>query len=345
MDNEPSMRESLEAAYDESENTNSEESVETASEGTPDGGDGNAEATVPEAEAAPEAAPEEEVGEPAEPVAEVREEPDRPADPAPELKAPHSWKPGAREHWGNVPPKAREEIIRREREIDTALRESAEARKGFDRFQQITQPYETIMRMEGADPFSAVESLVHTAAGLRLGTPVQKAQIVANLVGYYGVDIQALDNVLSGTPMNDPQGQVQQIVQQQMQPFQNFMQEILQRQQQSQQQVASDMERQVAEFGADKEFFDDVREDMADLVDFAASRGRDMSLEQAYEQAVQMNPDIKAVLDQRKAASSANSIARKKAAGSSISGSPKGVGEGNGSLSLRSAIESAMEGQ
>jgi hypothetical protein len=58
----------------------------------------------------------------------------------------------------------------------------------------------------------------------------------------------------------------------------------------------------VQEFSAKAEFLDDVREDMADLLEGAARRGVALTMEEAYDRACHMNPDIRRVLQQRESA-------------------------------------------
>ena len=59
-------------------------------------------------------------------------------------------------------------------------------------------------------------------------------------------------------------------------------------QQSRQETIVQTAVKEVESFGSDKDFFEDVREDMADLLDLAAKRGLDLSLEQAYERACKM---------------------------------------------------------
>jgi hypothetical protein len=117
-------------------------------------------------------------------------------------------------------------------------------------------------------------------------------------------------------------------------------------QQSRQEQVIQRAVSEVEGFGAGKEFFEDVREDMADLLELASKRNLDLSLEQAYERACKMQPDIAKVLEAREAAkragNSQQSTQRAKHAASSVRGTPAGVPSSNPS-DLRGAIEAAFE--
>lgn len=351
------MREALEEAYDASEE-NAEESVGTTTEAeyeptvkatepveTTDSG-GEAEPTGgEEAEEPGDTGESEPAAEPAEAAAE-KPAAKPTAEATASSPAPASWTPTAKEEWSKLPPTIQQEVTRREAEITRTLNATSEARKGYETFRQITGPFEHLMRMEGASPFQAVDNLVKTAAHLRLGTQVQKSQIIQNIINQYGVDIPTLDQVLSGQPAQDPvQSQIQQQLQQQMAPVQKFMQNFQQREQQHTQEVNMQASQSVAEFGKNRDFFNDVKLDMADLLDMAANRSRPMTLDDAYAQACQLNPEIKKIMDQRTAAALASTqtrgLAGKKAAASSVTGQPSGNSAGS-SDTLRGAIQAAM---
>jgi hypothetical protein len=78
--------------------------------------------------------------------------------------------------------------------------------------------------------------------------------------------------------------------------------------------------------------------DMADLMDMAAKRGQAMSMEQAYEKAVLMHPQISQIISAR---SSQGSMQNKRRAASSVSGSLGGPGGHSEPDSTRAAIEDA----
>lgn len=245
------------------------------------------------------------------------------------LNAPAGWKPVAREHWTNIPRAAQEEILRREQETAKALSHSVNARRLFDEFSQTIGPFMPLIQAQNSTPMAAVKNLMTTAAGLTVGTAQQKAQIIRDIIQNYGVDIDTLDKVLAGTPVN-PQGatvNAQNTPPAWATPLFQFVNSVQQSQKQRQTQVEQDAVAETESFAASHEFFEDVREDMADYMEFAAKRGRTMTMQQAYDRACQENSDIKAVLDQRTAAGRANgggAVARAKVAASTVTGTPRG---------------------
>jgi hypothetical protein len=271
----------------------------------------------------------------------------------PFAKAPQSWKPGAREVWAQLPADVRAEVHRREKETARIVQETAQARQVTDYVSKLQQQFAPALQAEGVDALTASANLMNLASRLRFGTPVEKAQLAATIVRNYGVDVNALADALDrmppgmgqihGQPFQQPQHQQQMMTDPRVDQLLAQLQGL---QQQRQEQVVQKAVEEVETFGSDKEFFEDVREDMADLLEVAARRGIDLSLEQAYERACKMQPDIAKVLEAREAAKQAGNLQgstqRAKRAASSVRGTPSGVPSSN-PADLRGAIEAAFE--
>lgn len=285
-------------------------------------------------------------------VAKVTPKPDgAPVDaPKPEAapavnKAPQNWKPAAREKWASLPPEVQAEAIRVDREARQALGEAANARKGWDAFTRAVAPYQAMIQADGADPVTATASLFQTAAVLRTGTPHQKAQLVADIARTYGVDIGLLDGALAGQAQA-PNGQ--QAAPQYRDPrvdqlFAQINQAQTQRAQSMQQKAQSDIDAMAAKL----EFFEDVRQDMADVLEMAARRGVTMSPEDAYNRAIRMHPEVSKVLAQREQAQAANAQAastmQRRAASVSVRTRPAGPTPAPAPNDLRAALEAAYD--
>lgn len=273
------------------------------------------------------------------------------APPKEDLAVPVGWKPGARQEWAKIPRAAQEEIVRREKEAAQTLRQSSQARQFANEFQQTINPFMPLIQAQNSNPMQAVKNLMTTAAGLTVGTAVQKAQIVREIIQNYGVDIQTLDQVLSGQPIQQ-QGNVQQSHMAPppwATPLFQFMNTVQQSRQQREQQLVQDAEAETDAFAAKNEFFEDVREDMADLMQVAAQRGVIMSMDEAYKRAISLNPEISTIVSQREAAKRAQSsnIQRNRNAASSIHGAPRNgpTGAKSGEDSRRAALEEAWDAQ
>lgn len=281
-----------------------------------------------------------------EPTAPVQQQPE--VQPEPGLKPPVSWKPAVREKWSTLPPDVQAEISRRETEIQRGLSQAANARKFTEEFFRVVNPYETLIRAQNSTPLAAVSNLMNTAARLSLGTPAQKAQVIAEIIQNYAVDIQTLDSVLAGQAVPDEGAKISQLIQQQLAPVQQFMQQIGQARAQRQQRMTAQIDSEIEQFASEADFFEDVRLDMADILDMAAKRGQEMSLDEAYARAVALNPDIAKIVSQRMAArqqqgTSQEAVQRARLAASSVRGSPPAAGAKGTPDSIRGALEAAWD--
>jgi hypothetical protein len=270
-------------------------------------------------------------------------EPTEPTAPSVEtVRAPQSWKPAAREEWGKLPQAAQQEVLRREREVQVALQESSEARQGYQKFRETVAPYEAMFRAEGVDALKATQNLLQTAAALSSAPPQNKAALVARIIKAYNIDVDTLGQMLAGevpTPTQQPAYRDPRV------------DDLLREVETAKAQRSRELERRattaIKEVQAE-EFFEDVRADMADLLELAARRGLQMTPKEAYNRAVLVHPEVSKVLQQRQAAQSAanpaGSTQRSRAAASSIRSTPAAPGGRPAQPeSLRDAISAAFD--
>jgi hypothetical protein len=269
-------------------------------------------------------------------------------------KAPASWRPDIREHWGALPEPVRSEIQRRETEVARTLQETAEARKTVEAVMKTIEPYQAFIKAENSNPLQAIDNLMSTAARLRTGTAPELAQLVAGIVNQFGTGrfgngfIEMLDTALSGqTPKQDPQQlAIEQVLNQRLAPMQSMLTQFQQAQIQQQQQATYAAQNEVSKFLDRAEFGNDVREDMADIIEAAQRRGQDMSLQDAYKKACLMNDNVRSVLTQRvqtKGAQQTTSAAQKaRSAAVQVSGAAPMGALRQESTDVRSAIEAAI---
>lgn len=270
-------------------------------------------------------------------------------------RAPASWRPDIREHWGSLPEPVRAEIQRRETEVARTLQETADARKTAEAVMKTIEPYQAFIRAENSNPLQAIDNLMSTAARLRTGTAPELAQMVAGIVNQFGIGrfgngfIEMLDGALAGqTPQQDPQQlAIQQVLDQRLAPMQSMLTQFQQAQQMRQQQAEQAAQSEVAAFLERAEFGNDVREDMADLIEAAQRRGQTLSLPEAYKKACLMNDTVRSVISQRiksQGAQQTTQAAQKaKSTAVQVSGAaPRGALKQE-STDVRSAIEAAIQ--
>ena len=264
-------------------------------------------------------------------------------------KAPASWKPAAREDWAKAPPSIQAEVARREREITDTLRNTAEARHFHQEFNTAISSFEQNIRAAGVSPIQAVQSLFTTEHKLRNGDTGTKAGALVDLIMSYGVDIEALDSALLARTQGRgvPQPQAQQIQQPMRDPR---LDPILERFERQEQAALAALEDETTEFlnNPAMEFAWDVKDDMADILDLAAKRNQKITLQDAYNRAIMLHPEVSEIVQRRKtvntAASTSEAAQRAKRAAASIAdnGAPSRASEGDDSDDLRSAISASM---
>ena len=258
-----------------------------------------------------------------------------------------------RSHWSGLSPEWRTHITEVHGAVQKAQQEAQPSIDFTGRFLQAIQPYQQAIQIEtGGDPMKAVVGLMDTASRLRFGTPQEKAGIISHLISTYGVDIQTLDSVLAGqAPPPGQQGFDPSLIRREVQQALNpLMQAAQQRRAQQEQQVMRDVEREMQAFAADPkhEFYDDVREIMADVLEIADRQNLNISLEDAYTRACHLHPQIGQTMLARQQGQTAQNLTqaaqRAKAAAVSVKGAaPVGNPEPTAPTSVRQAIEQAME--
>jgi hypothetical protein len=250
-----------------------------------------------------------------------------------------------------VNPEVQKEVARREYEMARYVNESSAARNIAERFTQTIQPFLGTIQAEGVDPLTAVRNLMSVTQTLRSGTQYEKAQTLAQIVKVYGIDIQALDSALVGA--EPPAGSQQQMpdvnaaVQQALAPL---YQAAHNQRQQIVQQAEGEARTELETFAADpaNEFFQDLRQEMADIIELGERRGRDISIADAYKQAAMLHPEVSKVMLARQQGANARQLTqnaqRARSAAVSVRGAaPVGNPAGPEPSSIRESIEAAIQ--
>jgi hypothetical protein len=250
-------------------------------------------------------------------------------------KAPASWKGQAKEVWAALPEQARKEVIRRERQINQTLQETAAIRQEYQAVQQVAQKYSERLQAWNAQPAQVIDQFMDADQKLSSGPMQSRAAYMAKLITEYGIDISELDTALSGggSPAYQPdmEARIAQLVDQRLAPLQQRFQADEQREVQ---QVAQTI--QAMEDNPDYPYFDEVRGEMADLIEMNFKRGEAISLDDAYNRVTGYKGYGKPNM--------AEQTQRALAASVSVGGSPASVSNVGNPADLRGTILKALEG-
>lgn len=290
------------------------------------------EAAFDKAEGKEPATPEPVLTEPTEPAPPPLEIADGPK----KVKAPAGWKPETRELFDSLPDSVKAEVARREFEISETLNKTGAERRVAYEFMQAAQPYEQHYRAMGIDSISAARQLFQADHSLRTGSRSQKAETIAQAIKEYGVDLEALNDVLLGqAPKEAPASAYDQELRSRLERMEQF---AYQQQHSAAQAQQTQINTSIEQFANDpkNEFFNDVAPLMIGLL----QSGSAPDLKSAYEQACYANPNVRNVLTQREQANKA------KLAAGSASLPVKGPRNGNQPApqrfkSTRDALEAA----
>jgi hypothetical protein len=257
-------------------------------------------------------------------------------------KAPASWKPEKAALWDKIQdPDARAYIHEREQQLQEGFQRAAQVRQVAESVLNEFTPYQEILQQENATPATAIRALLQTAYALRTSQPEYRKALFVQLAQQYGVDL--------GQPINPDLARAQadadrlRMSQMEQTAFQQTQQEMA---------IAA----QVEAFAAQHEFFPHVREIMGRLL----KGGVAPDLETAYQQAVQIHPEVRAALEQRNVAAARQQqeeAARQRAARATAGGSapgggamairqqgqPQAPGRFRNAADLRSDIEAAFD--
>lgn len=272
-------------------------------------------------------------------------------------RAPVSWKGEAKKVWANLPPHVRQEVQRREREITSALNSVADSKRKVEEISNVLTPHkDRIDHVYKGDAMGLVSNLLNADRIMTSGTSLDKARFVAELIQKAGVDIEQLDAILSGQPAPEArqaESRLEQLLDQRLKPVMSFVEQ--QRLAEQQRQLAEEQEavNTVAQMVDNPAYphLEDVRMDMADVIELAAKRGVAISLDEAYNKAVLMNGlDPQTGSNEAQAAQAAlaahQAAQKAKRTSLSVGGSPAGTGGNSGNpKDLRGTIVRAMGGE
>lgn len=180
-------------------------------------------------------------------------------------------------------PVVMQEFMRRSEEMHRGLETYREKAAIGDNFQKAIAPFMENIQAAGVEPVQAVQALFNADNILRKGSPQQKLQAISQLAREYGIDIQQA----AQAPQQafDP---VSFRLQQEMEELKRWKEEqnqlLLSQQQET---LNSEINRFAAQ--PDKEYFQEVRNDMAGLL----QAGLASDLQDAYEKACYANPTVR----------------------------------------------------
>lgn len=246
-----------------------------------------------------------------------------------------SWKKEAAEEMAKLPDNVQKYIIERQDQFHKGLEQYKAAANYAKTIDKSIAPYKDYLSQLGVAPEVAFPNLLKTERTLRTGSPQEKAEMFQKLAHDYGIDLGALANIPYDANLAQLKAQ-KEWLESQLQASQDFKQSHEDAQIQS----------VIEDFGSQHEFFADVREKMADLLDSGLAH----DLQDAYAKAIRLDDDVFAKYQAKQQVNSktaqlskANQAAQAaKQAAVQVKGSPVGVKNQAAPKSTEDAVRMAF---
>lgn len=218
------------------------------------------------------------------------------------LKPPAGLTPSEREHFAKAPPEIQKALARMDATARQAAQESVPAKRFQQEVHQAFSPYSAFAQSLGATPLQLAHQATQTAHALATAPLNRRAEIVATLIQNHGVPLEMINAQLEGRAVPQEQGQGQGFDKESV--IREAEERMLQRLQgQRNQSVASEAQREVAAFESDPahEYATDpqIRRRMQIAMSVAAQNQQELSIKDAYQEALWASPDHRAILQRR----------------------------------------------
>lgn len=241
-----------------------------------------------------------------------------------------SWKKEAKSVLSALPPETQKYIIDRESQFHKGIQQYKDDAVQGRSFKAVVAPHAEYLQQLNVTPEQAFNGLIEAEKKLR--NPETRTQAFLRLAHDYGVDI----NSLTQTPFDPYKYQLEQQLSQQ----QAMLNQLSQSRQMAEE---AQLGQTIEQFAQQHEYFDEVRETMADLLD----KGLASDLNDAYAKAVRLNDDVFGRLQQSTMQNTqvqrANEAAKAaKASAVSVKGSPTGITRAPEPKSTEEAVRLAM---
>lgn len=266
--------------------------------------------------------------------------------PEPEIEAPAHWASEDREVFKSLDSKGRDFLLRRHKQMEAdhtrKLQAHAEDVKIAENYRKKLTPHEGYIKTIGIDPFDAFEKLVGAEIKLRTGSPLEKQEILRTLAKQYGVQFQH----------DDTQPEIDQKTQLIFQKLEQTEKSLLQLKQEREYEVQRGLQNHINEFTSKVDekglpkypHFETLKVRMGKFLE----DGEASSLEEAYEQAIMLNKDLREgyILSQNKNVEARNkSLASKDAIFNVKSRHTSNTSDPKKDLSLDQTIRQAINAQ
>lgn len=113
-------------------------------------------------------------------------------------KRPDSWKKDYDAHWASLSPEVKAYVHQREKEYQSGVSAYRGEAENARQLNEAVAPFMPVLQQHGVEAPAMIRNLFSAHQRLALGSPQDKVQMGVKLIQDYGIDPQALFQVLSG---------------------------------------------------------------------------------------------------------------------------------------------------
>ncbi|MGA1296564.1 MAG: hypothetical protein ACO3X1_14745 [Burkholderiaceae bacterium] len=205
------------------------------------------------------------------------------AEPPVWRRPPASWKKDYHEVWAKADPRMQEYAWQREEQMRAGVEPLIAKAQFADSMNKVIEPYMPTIQGMGLSPEQAVGALMQADYALRTSNPQQKLQLFMQLAQSYGIQLPT-----QGAPQQQGQRSVDPLVWQLQNELNNVRGEVIGWKQQQEMQQNQQLLNEINQFSLKAEHFEEARPAMIQLL----QSGMAETLEDAYDKAIRLNPDL-----------------------------------------------------
>lgn len=201
-----------------------------------------------------------------------------------EVGAPKTWSKDALAEWATIPPRAQQEILKREEDALKGITMYKQRAELGDQYDKVVEPYKPLLTAANIDPVQMFQSFAANHYILSRGTDQQKLELAANMLSGYQIDFAKLASHI-GDQLLEPADPRLAALEQEIASLKAGQ---TSRQQQEQTATVERLGQEIETFAADPAhpYFTELADDIAKLFE----AGQAATLQEAYEKAVYLNP-------------------------------------------------------
>lgn len=236
----------------------------------------------------------------------------------PSIEPPNSWSPEMRDKWASLPPEAQQYIAQRESEAHGRITRLGDQVKAFEPIARTLERHKGTFERSGMTYEQGIDALLAAQSML----DVNPRAAIHEIARAYGVDLGAEPTQSDAMPGREVLALQAEIAELKRQIAETRTDVVSTKQREAEQRQAA-LQSEVEAFAKANPYFDDVQDDIAELIPVIRAREPGLSerqiLEKAYAKAIRLNDTTFAKIEADRRAKEAEAAKQKAAEAKKVS--------------------------